>query len=123
MIKSYVDKTKDLTIHVCTGKITLDELITEIKSFYDREPTSHNLWDLTEADVSELKSEDLRHIAKFPKEYVPSRVGGKTAIVSAEGVGFGLGRMYSAFAESANLRVEVQVFRTVDNANVWLDSD
>ena len=120
MITSHRDNRADLTVHVCRGKISLGEIIDEIKSFYDKEPTQNNLWDLTEADISELSSSEIKAIANFAKGYNPSRVGGKTAFVSPQDVAFGLSRMYGTFADLAEQEVDLMVFRSLEDAMKWI---
>ncbi|MCK4762108.1 MAG: hypothetical protein KAW12_07905 [Candidatus Aminicenantes bacterium] len=120
MIKSHIEKEKKLTVHTCTGKITAEELVNAIKGFYDGELTADNLWDLTGADVSSLKSDEIRQLAYFVKSYAPPKKTGKTAIVSSKDIAFGFSRMYQTFAGLSGQQVEVQVFRSLEEANEWL---
>jgi hypothetical protein len=121
MIRSYVDSRKQLTTHTLIGKITVADLLAEIKKFYDTEPTPNNLWILLDADVSGIDTFDVERLAQFPREYVPSRVGGKTALVSSDDFVYGMSRMYEMFAETAGQKVQIQVFRSLEDARAWLD--
>jgi hypothetical protein len=121
MIRTYIDNSKLLTTHTLIGKITVEDLLAEIKKFFDTEPTPHNLWDLLDADVSAIGRDDIGKLSRFPLEYVPSRVGGKTAIVAADDLSFGLSRMYQTCAEIEGQKVQIQVFRSLENAQAWLD--
>jgi acyl CoA:acetate/3-ketoacid CoA transferase len=120
MIRTDVDSRIQLTTHTLIGKITVEDLLAEIKKFYDTEPTPNNLWNLLEADVSDIESFDIKKLAQFPREYVPSRVGGKTALVSSNDLAYGLSRMYKMYADIAGQKVEIQVFRSLEAAQTWL---
>ncbi len=121
MIRTHVDSRKQLTTHTLIGKITVEDLFAEIKKFYDTEPTPNNLWNLLKADVSKIDSFDIKKLAQFPREYVPSRVGGKTALVSSHDLAYGLSRMYKMYAEIAGQNAEIQIFRSLEDAQTWLD--
>jgi len=120
MIRSHVDSRKQLTTHTLIGKITVEDLLAEIKKFYDTEPTPNNLWNLLDADLSRIDSIDIERLAQFPQEYVPSRVGGKTALVSSDNYAYAMSRMYEMFAEIAGQKVQIQVFRSLEDAQTWL---
>ena len=105
MIDQRTDDTKQLAIHTCSGKISAEDLIDAIKSLYEKDPTPNHLWDMREADLTRLTSEDVKRIALFAKNYAPARVGGKTAVVAPQDIAFGLSRMFGVFVESpATLR-------------------
>ncbi|MBN1833631.1 MAG: hypothetical protein JW896_16125, partial [Deltaproteobacteria bacterium] len=101
MIHQHIKSGKLLTIHICSGTILKQELINAVKALYDSEPSLNHLWDFTETDLSQIKGDDLKDIAEFAKQYAPTRIGGRTALVSDSALGFGLARMYEAFAENA----------------------
>lgn len=122
MISKCIDSEKQLTIHICSGTILPEELLDAIKVLYDLDPTPNHLWDITDADLSQIEGFELADLAKFVKEYVPARIGGRTAFVSATDLGFGLARMYEVFAENAGLRVEVSVFRSRRQAEIWISA-
>lgn len=120
MISDYIDKEKELTIHVLSGTILVDDLIGIVKSMYDSETTPNHLWDLTEANVSQIQADDLDRLATFAKTYSPTRIGHRTAFVSTSDLGFGLSRMYQIFAELAKQRVLIGVFRSREEAEQWI---
>jgi hypothetical protein len=120
-----IDKTeisKKLTVHTCTGKISTEEIKDTVKALYDGDPTPNHLWDMTEADVFQIESDELRQLAQFAKKYAPTRVGGKTAIVASTEFAFGLGRMYEIFANSAGQNVDIKVFQSILEAESWLNN-
>jgi len=119
MIRRRIDKARQLTFHLCEGKISVEELATEIRAPYQEEPTPDHLWDLSAADVSAIGSQELDQLAKIAKIADSSGAGRKTAIVTPTDLGFGLSRMYQVFVEMAGLRVKVGVFRTRKEAEDW----
>ena len=122
MIHQHIKSERRLTIHTCYGTILKQELIDAIKALYDSGPTPNHLWDLTETDFSQIKGDDVKEIAEFAAQYAPMRMGGRTALVSASSLGFGLARMYEAFAENAGQSTEINVFRSPEEEEEWISA-
>lgn len=122
MIQKHIENEKQLTIHNCSGTILKEELIDAVKALYTSGPTRNYLWDITGADLSQIKADDLQEIVETATQYASIRKGGRTAIVSASSVGFGLGRMYKAFAENVGLQIEINVFRSPEEAKEWISA-
>jgi hypothetical protein len=123
-ITSQIDQSNQLTTHIATGDISSDDIIRAIESFYKENPTKNVIWDFRDAGPDALLSYDkLENIARFTKKHLESRRSGKTALVVSTDVGFGLARMYGAFAEIENLSHSVQVFRFMDEATQWLERE
>ena len=120
MIQKHIESEKQLTIVTCSGTILKKELIDVIKALYASELTPNHLWDFTETDLSQIKGDDLQEIAVFAKQYTPTRIEARTALVSPSTVGFGLARMFEVFAENVGLPVELNVFRSPEEAKEWI---
>jgi len=120
MLKEFLDEQRQLTVHVFTGVVLAKDLIEAVKALYASGPTPNHLWDLTEADISAVKSEDLREIALLVKQAAPSGRSGRTAIVSASDLGYGFSRVYGAFAELTGQSVEIRSFRSRTEAEEWI---
>ena len=120
MIHQRIESERQLTINTCSGTILKQEVINVIKMHYASEPIPNHLWDITEADLSQINTDDLQDIVEFTKQYVPTRMYGRTALVSASSLGFGLARMYKAFSENAGLKIEINVFRSHEEAKEWM---
>jgi hypothetical protein len=121
MIETIVDSKNNLTKHICSGVLTVADLQNEIRQIYRNKPTDNHLWDLLKSDFSSLSGDDIRMLAELPKELVPDRRGGKTAIVAMEAIGFGLSRMYEICAEAVGQSVDIKVFRSMEDALGWLN--
>lgn len=123
MIKTFIDRDLHLATHACTGKLTFKAIVEEIRRYFDEEPTFHSLWDLSDADLSEMDPDQLKGVADFTKGYAPDSVRGKTALVSSKDHSFGYSRMYSVFSEMAGVNVDIQVFRSLEDALEWIKHD
>ncbi len=123
MIQSSVDLSLNLTIHRCKGPVTAADIGDVIKKFYNTgQPTLHVLWDLSEADVSSIKTPDIEILVHGVVRNAHSREGGRNAIVSPNDVSFGLSRVYQSFAEMKDQMTSTRVFRTEAEALDWLKS-
>ena len=119
-IETKYDLTKALTIIKAVGKMKADDFHEWTANYYTGKVTSLALWDLTEADLSEIQTEDLRHDAEHTKALAEVRKGGKTAIVSANSLEYGLSRMLETFYDMEEVPFEIQVFHTINEAMEWL---
>ncbi|MBN2369343.1 MAG: hypothetical protein JXO72_02530 [Vicinamibacteria bacterium] len=120
MIRSSVDRGKGITVHTCTGKLTAQDILDEIKSFYEGDPTPCDIWDFEQADASGVTAADVECISRIAQSYLPLSWIGRTALVSTGSLTYGLSRMYEAYAEIASTGVEVRVFKTSAEAESWL---
>ena len=123
-VESKVDKSKNLSKYLFTGKISADDLINTVKDIFKGEITNNLLLDFRQAQPDEnFLSQDLEKIARITKQYWELRKSGKTAIVASTDIAFGLARMYEVFVRIEELTHTVRVFRSMDDAIEWLDSE
>ena len=120
MLEEFRDDENQLTTHVFTGVVLIDDIIEAVKALYTSEPTPNHLWDVTQADLSKINSKDLDKIASIASQSAPSGRTGRTAIVTSSDLGFGLGRVYEAFARISGQMVEVRSFRSRKQAEDWI---
>ena len=119
-IATKFDLANDLTIITAVGKMKPIDFQEWTDSYYNNRVTRLALWDLTQADLSEIKAEDLRNDAARTKALADARRGGKTAIVSGNNLAYGLSRMLEVFYDLEDIPFDVQVFRNIEDAQVWL---
>ena len=119
-IKTTYDLPSDLTIIKAMGTMKPSDFQEWTAAYYAGTVTTLAMWDLSEADLSEIRTEDLKMDAVHTKSLADVRKGGKTAIVSGNSLGFGLSRMLSTFYEFEQMPFEVQVFESMDEATKWL---
>ncbi len=120
IIQKLLDPENNLTIYTVTGEVTVQDIIQKVKAFYAGEPTKLVLWDLKEADLSKIPSEDIIQIIYVIKKLSTSRKGEKTAMVFSSKFGYGLGRMFTAFSEMEATGIEYGSFHSVEEAKQWL---
>jgi len=120
MIRDHKDIDKQLTVHTCSGIISVKELLGAVKTLYDAGPTPNHIWDMTDADLSQIEGKELRKIAQFSRSYAPSGRDGRTAIVSSTDLSFAFGRMFETFSELSGQKVEVKVVRSIREAEDWI---
>jgi pyruvate formate-lyase activating enzyme-like uncharacterized protein len=121
-IETKYDLTKDLTIIKATGKMKADDFHEWTANYYSGDNvTSLHLWDVTEADLSEIRIGDIQEDAKHTKRLAANlRKGGKTAFVTHKDLEYGISRMSEAHSEMAIESIEYQTFRTLNDAMEWL---
>jgi len=119
-IETKYDLPKDLTIFKVVGKMVIVDFYDCLESYHEGEVTPLTLWDLTEADISEISSDEISNFAQYSRNFAEIRRGGKTAIVFNDSFDYGLGRMFAIYLELADVPFEIDTFRSLDNAKKWL---
>ncbi len=126
-ITSQVDKTKNLVIYTLTGELTLDDIQSTIKSFWEaHELTLNALWDARRAKLTNLESSDMESITAFIGQYThrfEERKGGNTAVVASSDLQYGFSRILGTLYEIKDFPTKLQTFRQMDEAMEWLDQD
>jgi len=120
MIRTEKDDVMDLTVHVGTGKVTVDQWIAELVETDARGPTRHQIWDFSAADLSNMSLEGIRSVARLVSDRPSLDTGGRIAIVASSDLEFGLCRQYEALVECLNLSIEIHAFRDMDQARAWI---
>jgi len=122
-ISSHIDQVKELTTYTATDKLTFDEAMAEVKMFYNL-PTKNVVWDLNGVSELNISSDEVREIASFNPRYENlSRINGKTAIVAPKDLTFGISRMFQAMSEYVDAPFTVMIFRTMGEAQEWLENE
>lgn len=121
-IETTYDLPRNLTIIKAVGKMEPADFREWTASYYAGTVTLHTLWDLTRADLSNIQADDLRNDAHHTKNLADVREGGKTAIVSANSLAYGMSRMLEAFYQIEKIPFDVEVFHNLDDARAWLEA-
>ena len=119
-IETLIDHENHLSIHTVKGKVSGEEIALKIEAYHSGEPERFAIWDFSEADLTQLTTDDLRSILSVSKISAGQRKGGKTALVVPHDYTYGLGRMWEAFTEFENLPVVNRAFRSLEEAKAWL---
>lgn len=112
--------SKDLTTFTVVGKISGHDIHAWKTRHYSGNVTSLHLWDLTQADLSEVSTDDIIGDVERTKMVVDIRKDGKSAFVCRDGLEYGLCRMRETFAEIKDIPIEYETFRCLDKAREWL---
>lgn len=114
------DADLHISTMVVTGVVTPDELIDAAGKFYADEPSSFAICDMSQANLRLFSSADVQRMLNFTVQRAQSRSGGKTAIIASGDLEFGLSRMYQSMADIADHPVSIRVFRSEEEALLWL---
>ena len=115
------DPSRRLRVMTVRGNLTHHEVIERsVENCQGENPPLYVIWDLTEAQVTEIDSEGLRETARALKEVSQRRAGGKDATVSTGDLEFGMVRIAEALAQMEELAYEVGSFRSRAEAERWL---
>jgi hypothetical protein len=127
-IDTQTDRSNNLTIHVCTQKISVDEILTARQKFWFGEVTKGVLWDMVEAEPN-LHEHEMHKIDTFLQQIQRQKLGhkrrgGKTALVVASQYIFRILRQFKVWADTAgNIKFESQVVNDIEEAMQWLTSE
>ncbi|MCJ7773864.1 MAG: hypothetical protein MUP22_12120 [Desulfobacterales bacterium] len=119
-IKTTKDIHLELTTNLVKDQITYDDLLNWTTSYYSGTVTKFLLWDFTEADLSNITTEEFKNIAEVVKIKSDLRDRGKSALVFSRDLEFGLGRMFEVFSKLEGTQFEFQSFRNIEEAKKWL---
>jgi len=123
-IQTIIDREIDLTTQKCIGIVNAEDVFEKIEEYYLDLPTKNILWDLREADLSEISAGDVRKIAAKIGKLKPE---GKSAILAGAGVSIGLSNMFSAHIEIERPEFPIPVFldhaQALSNLLGWTTAD
>jgi hypothetical protein len=115
-----VDHARRRVLTRAEGLLTFAEMVAHIDAeMRERPPGYQELFDATGAPT-DLTAEQVQTMVQRGNQASQKEPIGDVAIVATEPATFGLARMYSILCEQTGPRVEV--FRTVADAELWLDS-
>lgn len=121
VIHKRVDLQQQLTTFTLTGDIGDFRLVIDaINEFYKGDVTKLVLWDMTNADVNRISTQEVNKIADLPLYKAERRMGGKNAIVAPDQLAYGLSRIYETVVGLQNQPFETRVFRNLEDACAWL---
>jgi hypothetical protein len=123
-IERKIDEASNCATYTLSGGITGDDIMNALELFFRDNPKADVLWDLRKAEFGgKIATADLERIARFIKQKYPLRTRGKTALLASSDLAFGLAREYEVIAEIAGVKNPIKVFRSMEKAKEWLDSE
>ena len=112
---------KDLTVITATGRMSAQDFDEWRQNYYSDKVTANTLWDIVDADLSEIESGDVAQHARRISADADVRKGGRTAIVvGGNTLALGLSRMREIYGELENSPIAVKIFTNMDEAMEWL---
>jgi len=120
-IDTKIDLEKGEIVHTISGEFSMDEIIHTVDEFWSTRDFPENInviWDARNTTLHMLTSVELRQFAERTRALSGKMNKGRTAVVVSRDVDFGLARIFEAYL--GKLDREVQIFRDVNNAYLWL---
>jgi len=122
-IKTFIDRSRDLTVNIARGVLTKDDILKAVKFYLSEEPTGKVLWDFQRADGSGISSADIRDfyetLGKFPMIAKPRKI----ALVVSRDLGRGLTRMSETYAKIEAIPGEYHITHSTEEAMLWLGAE
>jgi hypothetical protein len=107
-------------IFTVSGTLQAEDILNYLKSTYKHMPHKNVLWDFSGAQIGTMSADDFHAISHAVKENSLHRSSGKSALVTADSEGYGLGRMFESIAKLDEVPVEYRVFNNIAEAQDWL---
>lgn len=122
VVETAIDIQTGVLMRTVRGAISFEEftrVIEETLVHPDFRPGMDSIWDLRQADLTNLTREDMRRIVEYIERQDETRgTGYKAALVVSREVDYGFTRMYKTYADG--LPVRLDIFRSLEEARAWL---
>ena len=119
-IETTYDFSRDLTLVTARGGLTAEHFLDWVTEYYHDQVTTLILWNLTDADLSDLRTDEISLIALQTKNVMNALKGGKIAFVHENPLDYGVGRMLEAYMEIEEVPLTFRAFYKIDEASHWL---
>jgi len=119
-VETRIFPSASLTIHTPHGVLTAWDIRATVDTYYQGQVTQDILWNFADATLQQISMTDVEVLAHLTKRYGQTRPGGKTALVFARAVDYGIGRMFQLFAELSDTNVTFMPFHDLTSALLWL---
>lgn len=120
-IKVKVDQEKSLTNVTVYGEWSGEEFV-QFSTALNENITKNVLFDLSQGTIAKIDIEVFMQELDVAAQSDVRRAGGKTAVVTAKDVDYGLARLYQTHSEIRYRPIEFRVFRNMPEAVQWLES-
>jgi hypothetical protein len=119
-IETTCDTSRNLTTFKAVGTMNASHINDCLQRYYAAGVTTYALWDLSEADLVAIATDEIRNLAQYGSQLAAARTECKTAIVFSSPFEYGLGRIFQTFAEMDATAVELKLFHSLEEAMEWL---
>jgi len=121
-----LEKNRRLVLITGVGVIGPDEIVANREALLsdpDFDRSFDALVDFTQVHQTSLNSDALRTLSREPLFSRASRIAVVTTLPSADMALFGMARLYETYREVSNMGDQLRVFKTLEDARVWLGFD
>lgn len=112
-----------IVINTALGDVTFDELAEYLEKNFESWIGKPVIWEVGKMTFRDISSEELRRFVTKMKPLSKKKKGEKAALVSAEGLPYGMMRMFEVFAESSSLGIQFKTFTSIGEAKIWILGD
>ena len=117
--ESRVDERNRVVLHIGHGALSYEEVVDEVAAYCGSDNcTRHSLWDLRDASLNRITSDEVQQLALRVVEHARKRTGIKDVCVARSGLDYGLCRMFGLLADYD--REQFSVFHNGDEALRWI---
>ena len=113
------DEELDLTRLTVTGQPTLSEMLKAL-DWLSENRTRLILWDMSNADMSNAATSEVRKFVERAVELGKGRTDGRTAVVAPGDLEFGFARMSGSLTDMNEADYSLSAFRSIEDAMEWL---
>lgn len=113
-----IDRENEVTVIKIKGVLQEGDLLRALAELFSKEPTLNTLYDSTAGDWSQNSTEYYKRMISLGKPY--SRKGARVAMVFANRVDYGIGRMLESYCELEGYENEHACFLSLEAAQDWL---
>ena len=125
MSKNKIDITfcpqKNYVLVCIAGLLMLEEIVNTFKLVVTSKKFKHGMgriWDLSQADLSELSMDKVRLASDIPEEYSQVVKASRVALVSNRAINESILKLYKIYSSEKGM--EVEVFDTLKDAMTWI---
>ena len=116
-----IDRSKDLTIFTAAGEVTYNEFLNAVDSYIKAGPTRYEILDcLNSTGWETVTFEQIKQVIQREASR-SSRNNWQTAIVVSSNIGLTLTRIYQGMTEVETTPQQAKVFRSLEDAYLWLN--
>ena len=114
-------RQSNLSIFTARGELKASDMVAAYKAFIENGPTPSVLLDITAATLAPLSVRAAQDLARqLTKLNNGCRIGGRSAVVCSREIDFGVANLLISYARLEGHPLQVQTFRTANDATRWL---
>jgi hypothetical protein len=107
-----------------SGKLSVADIKTamqDIQHHPEFKKGMHAIWDLSQADVRDISSHDIKDLIREIQKAIDLRGSDfKIAIIAPEDLSYGLSKVFEGYG--MELPIFIRVMRSHDEANAWINT-